>query len=100
MGGQAELACTTAAVSKTVEPAQAGLVGSSPTPSASVSLAEWLEAAVFQTVQAGSIPAGHSRGSSNGRTAVFEAENEGSIPSPRTSGNFARLRKRNLLRGS
>ncbi len=34
---------------------------------------------------AGSIPAGHSRGSANGRPAVFEIANEGSIPSPRTS---------------
>src|SRR5439155_91948 len=42
-------------------------------------------APVFQTGQAGSIPAGHSRGSANGRPAVFEAAHEGSTPSPRTS---------------
>src|SRR6266849_10335640 len=42
------------------------------------------QAPVFQTGEVGSTPTGHSRGSANGRPAVFEAAYEGSTPSPRT----------------
>ena len=60
------------------------LEGSTPSPSAFCALGRAAKAPVFQTGQAGSIPAGHSRGSANGRPAVFEAAREGSTPSPRT----------------
>ncbi len=59
------------------------LEGSTPSPSAFCALGRAAKAPVFQTGQAGSIPAGHSRGSANGRPAVFEAAHEGSTPSPR-----------------
>lgn len=43
------------------------------------------KAPVFQTGEVGPTPTGHSRGSANGRPAVFEAASEGPTPSPRTS---------------
>jgi hypothetical protein len=60
------------------------LEGSTPSLSATRALGRSAQAPVFQTGKAGSIPAGHSRGSANGRPAVFEAAREGSTPSPRT----------------
>ena len=38
----------------------------------------------FQAGEAGSIPAGHSRGSANGRLPGFEPGDAGSSPAPRT----------------
>jgi hypothetical protein len=60
------------------------LEGSTPSPSAFCALGRAAKALVFQTSKVGSIPTGHSRGSANGRPAVFEAAHEGSTPSPRT----------------
>ena len=51
-------------------------------------LADWLQASVFQTEQAGSIPAGRSagddRGSASGRLPGLEPGDGGSTPPPRT----------------
>src|SRR5262245_45117532 len=63
------------------------LGGSTPSPSASTkrrALGRAAKAPAFQAGQAGSIPAGHSRGSANGRLPAFEAGDGGSNPSPRT----------------
>ena len=57
------------------------------------------EASGPQPDHAGSTPAGHSRGSANGRPAVFEAAYEGSIPSPRTLRDVACLRGGKRFRG-
>lgn len=48
------------------------------------------EAPAFQAGKAGSTPAGHTRGSANGRLPVFEAGDEGSNPSPRNRANASR----------
>jgi hypothetical protein len=52
------------------------LESSTLSPSASCALGRSAKAPVFQTGKAGSIPAGHSRGSANSRPAVFEAAHE------------------------
>jgi hypothetical protein len=75
------------------------LESSTLSPSASCALGRSANAPVFQTGKAGSIPAGHSRGSANGRPAVFEAAHEGSTPSPRTLQSGA-VSKRLLIPGS
>ena len=63
------------------------LGGSTPPPSAleclDASLAERPKAPVFQTGQAGSTPAGCSRGSANGRLSGLEPDHGGSNPPPR-----------------
>src|SRR6266852_8242179 len=56
------------------------LESSTLSPSAPCALGRSAKAPVFQTGKAGSTPAGHSRGSANGRPAVFEAAHEGSTP--------------------
>ena len=45
------------------------------------------KAPASQAGKAGSTPAGHSRGSANGRLPAFEAGDEGSTPSPRILAN-------------
>ena len=65
------------------------LVSSTLTPSASCALGRAAKVPVFQTDEAGSIPAGHcvyffTRGSANGRLPGFEPGDAGSSPAPRT----------------
>src|SRR5262249_6405715 len=71
-----------ATVSKAVEPK--GLEGSTPSLSAARALGRAAHAPDSHSGKAGSTPAGHSRGSANGRPASFEVACEGSTPSPRT----------------
>ena len=50
----------------------------------SCALGRSAEAPAFQAGEAGSIPAGHSRGSASGRPSGFEPGDGGSTPPPRT----------------